>query len=113
MTEDTAPKEGDKSIIEVKLPDFKESGLNKFCRENKDLLNVGSRIGIYLALMMLVFLYTKTAVMQQVQWAEDHCECQEWGGDVFTLQTQQKIDSNISGLPYLTGVDYVGTTTGG
>lgn len=85
---------------------------NAFCRENRDMLNVGSRIGIYLALMLLVFLYSKVAVMQQVQWAQDNCECQDWGGDVFTLTTQQKV-SNISGLPLIAGVNVVGTTTGG
>lgn len=111
MTE--APKEGEKPIFEIKAPELKENRLNRFCRENKDLLNVGSRMGIYLALMLLVFLYSKVAVMQQVQWAEDHCECQNWGGDVFTLKTQQKVNSNISGIPYLVGVGNVGTTTGG
>lgn len=86
----------------------KESSWNKFARENKDLLWIGTRIGIYLGIMLILVMATKMAVMQQVEWAESHCSCMNWGGDAFTLRNQDKV-SNVSGL-WLPGMTDGGST---
>ena len=84
---------------EKQAQEKKESELNRIARENKDLLWIGTRVGIYLVLCLILIMATKMAVMQQVQWAEDHCGCQDWGGDAFTLTTQQH-RSNATDIMY-------------
>jgi len=94
-------------LLEAKV---EESKLNRFCRENKDLLNVGSRIGIYLGIMLILVVATKYAVMQQVEWAESNCPCMNWGGDIFTLtQTPKETGNTIWSYGGYDGR----TTTGG
>lgn len=105
---------GQAKQIDNQLPKILENPLNKFCRENKDVLNVGSRIGIYVALMIIIFLATKIAVMQQVTWAEERCSCMDWGGDVVTLKTQDKV-TNITSSSFgfmNPGVSDGGSVTG-
>jgi hypothetical protein len=101
MENQEKPKE--EKIAEIQLPKIPENAINRFCRENKDLLNVGSRAGIYVAMMIIIFLMAKIATMQQVEWAESHCSCMEWGGDVITLKNQPKIGINITNRMFETG----------
>lgn len=105
MTEETKQPEVSK------VPEAaKESDLNKFCRENKEVLWIGTRIGIYIGIMLILVMVTKMAVMDQVRWAEEQCSCQDWGGDAFTLRTQPKV-SNISGN-FSSGMGDLNGTTG-
>ena len=85
-----------------------ENALNKFCREYKDVLNVGSRVGVFLVLCLILVQVTKEAVMTQVEWAQKQCLCQDWGGDAFTLRTQMK---QINSSLWIPGVTDGGNST--
>lgn len=78
------------------IPPTNESNLNRLCRENKDIMDRGAMVGIFLCLLLIVYCVSNIMVHEQVKWVQEVCPCYTWGGNAFQLDYQ----ANTTGVLY-------------
>jgi len=78
-----------------------KKSFNDLCRENKDILDRGAFVGIFLCLLLVVYMVSNIMVREQVKWVSEVCPCYYWGGNAFSLEYQEKTtNSSLMGVSY-------------